>query len=109
MQKAKCKTRQDSVLHSAFAFAFCVSIPAVSGIRLVIGVVVMGILLPIMLFLLLGLTTASQLFTLSAAMLLTWGVIDVLAGILERPRLKGRSPQQALKEDWERRERRSTE
>lgn len=74
-----------------------------SGIRLGIGVVVMGILLPVMLFVLLDLSNPNQLFILSASLLLTWGVIDVLSGILERPRLKGRSPQQALKEDWERR------
>lgn len=75
----------------------------VSGLRLAIGVVVMGILLPVALFLLLELSNPTQLFTLSASLLITWGVIDVLSGILERPRLKGRSPQQALKEDWERR------
>ncbi len=74
-----------------------------SGIRLGIGVGVMGILLPVMLFMLLDLSSPAQFFTLSASLLLTWGVIDVLSGILERPRLKGRSPQQALKEDWERR------
>jgi hypothetical protein len=79
------------------------SIPGVSGIRLLIGIVVMGVLLPIMLFLLLNLSTPMQLFTLSASTLLTWGVVDLFSTILERPRLKGRSPQQALKDDWERR------
>lgn len=74
-----------------------------SRVRLLIGVVVMGVLLPVALFLLLGLTTFSQLFTLAASIVVSWGVVDFLAVILERPRLKDRSPQQALKEDWERR------
>lgn len=74
-----------------------------SRIRLVIGVVVMGVLLPVALFLLLDLSTATQLFTIAASTFLTWGLVDLLAVILERPRLKDRSPQQALKEDWERR------
>jgi hypothetical protein len=63
----------------------------------------MGVLLPVALFLLLGLSTFSQLLTIAASTMLTWGIADLLAGVLERPRLKGRSPQQALKEDWERR------
>jgi hypothetical protein len=75
----------------------------VSGIRLLIGSLVMGVLLPIALFLLLGLSNVSQLLTIAASTMLTWGIADLLSGILERPRLKGRSPQQALKEDWERR------
>lgn len=68
-----------------------------------VGVLVMGVLLPVALFLLLGLSTFSQLLTIAASTMLTWGIADLLAGVLERPRLKGRSPQQALKEDWERR------
>jgi hypothetical protein len=72
----------------------------VSRIRLLVGVVVMGVLLPVALFLLLGLSTPSQLFTLAASTLLTWGMVDLLAGILERPRLKDRTPQEALKQDW---------
>jgi hypothetical protein len=75
----------------------------VSGIRLVIGVIVMGIAIPITLFFLLGLHTFSQLFTIAAATFLSWGVADLLATILERPRLQGRSPGKAFKEDWERR------
>ena len=74
-----------------------------SRVRLLIGVVVMGVLLPVALFLLLGLSTIPQLFTLAASILVTWAVVDFLAAILERPRLKDRSPQQALKEDWDRR------
>ena len=71
--------------------------------RLVIGVIVMGIAIPITLFLLLDLHSWSQLFTIAAATFLSWGVADLLATILERPRLQGRSPGKAFKEDWERR------
>lgn len=63
----------------------------------------MGIAVPVMVFLLLGLHTVSQLFTIAASTFLAWGVCDVLASILERPRLSGRSPGKALREDWERR------
>jgi hypothetical protein len=70
----------------------------VSGIRLLIGVIVMGIAIPITLFLLLGLQSWSQLFIIAATTFLAWGVADVLAMILERPRLQGKSPGQAIKE-----------
>lgn len=63
----------------------------------------MGIILPIVIFLLLGLNTASQLLTIAASTFLAWGVGDLLATILEKPRLKGRTPGAALREDWERR------
>jgi hypothetical protein len=75
----------------------------VSGVRLVVGVIVMGIAVPITLFFLLHLGTVGHLLTVTAVTLLSWGVADLLAGILERPRLKGRSPGQALREDLERR------
>jgi len=75
----------------------------VTGIRLVIGVIVMGIAIPITLFLLLGLHSPSQLFTIAASTFLAWGVADILATILERPRLQDRTPGRAFKEDWERR------
>jgi len=68
-----------------------------------IGIILMGILLPIVIFLLLGLNTASQLLTIAASTFLTWGVSDLFATILERPRLKDRTPQGAFREDWERR------
>jgi hypothetical protein len=75
----------------------------VSGIRLVIGVIVMGIAVPIALFLLLGLTRIPQLLTIAAMTFLSWCVADVLATILSKPRLQNRSPGRAFKEDWERR------
>jgi hypothetical protein len=75
----------------------------VSRQRLIIGIILMGIILPIVIFLLLDLTTASQLLTIAASTFLAWGVGDLLATILEKPRLKGRTPQGAFREDWERR------
>ena len=74
-----------------------------TGIRLVVGVIVMGIAIPITLFLLLDLHTVSQLLTIAAVTLFSWGVADLLASILEKPRLKDRSPGRAIREDWERR------
>lgn len=76
-----------------------------SGIRLVVGVIVMGIAIPVTLFFLLGLQTPSQLFTIAVTTFVAWGVCDVLSMILERPRLKDRSPGRAIQEDWERRSR----
>jgi len=63
----------------------------------------MGIAIPITLFLLLGLHAWSDLFTIAAATFLAWGVADLLATILEKPRLQGKSPGKALREDWDRR------
>jgi hypothetical protein len=75
----------------------------VSGIRLVIGILVMGIAVPVTLFLLLHLHTLSQLLTIAAVTFLSWGFGDLVSSIMERPRLKDRSPGRALREDWERR------
>ncbi|HEY0143601.1 MAG TPA: hypothetical protein VGF48_22110 [Thermoanaerobaculia bacterium] len=74
-----------------------------TGVRLVVGVIVMGILVPVTLFLLLRLQTLSQLFTIAVTTFLTWGVADMLANLLSRPRLKDRSPGKAIREDLERR------
>jgi hypothetical protein len=75
----------------------------VSGIRLVIGIIVMGIAVPVTLFLLLHLHNLSELLTIAAVTFLSWGFGDLVATIMERPRLKDRSPGRALREDWERR------
>ena len=75
-----------------------------SGKRLIIGLIAMGFALPLTLFFLLGLHTASQFFTVAASAFLAWGVSDLLASILERPRLQDRSPGRALREDLERRQ-----
>jgi hypothetical protein len=76
----------------------------VSGRRLIVGAIGMGILLPVALFLLLGLQTLSQFFTIAASTFLAWGVLDLLASILEKPRLTDRSPGRAIREDLERRQ-----
>ena len=69
-----------------------------TGLRLLIGVIVMGIAVPVTLFFLLGLHSWPQLFTIAAATFVSWGVADLLATILERPRLQGKSPGKAIKE-----------
>lgn len=74
-----------------------------SGIRLVAGVIVMGVAVPVTLFLLLDLHSIPQLLTIAAVTFLSWGFGDLVATILEKPRLKDRSPGRALREDWERR------
>ena len=62
---------------------------------------VMGIAVPLVIFVLLDLQTPGQFFAIAASTFLSWGVADLLATILERPRLRGRSPGRALREDWE--------
>ena len=74
-----------------------------SGIRLVVGIIVMGVAVPVTLFLLLRLHTISQFLTIVAVTFLSWGVADLISTILEKPRLKDRSPGRAIREDWERR------
>jgi len=76
----------------------------VSGPRLIIGIIVMGIALPLTIFFLLGLHRPGQFFTIAASTFLSWGVADLFASILERPRLKDRTPGRALREDLERRQ-----
>ena len=63
----------------------------------------MGVAVPATLFFLLRLHTISQFLTVAAVTFLTWGVADLLASILEKPRLKGRSPGDAIRQDWDRR------
>jgi hypothetical protein len=75
----------------------------VSGTRLLVGIVVMGIAVPVVLLLLLGLRGLTALFTISAVTFLSWGIADLLATILEKPRLADRSPGRALREDLNRR------
>lgn len=63
----------------------------------------MAVAVPVTLFLLLDLHSVSQLLTVAAVTFLSWGFGDLLASILEKPRLQGRSPGKAIREDWERR------
>jgi hypothetical protein len=66
-------------------------------------VIVMGIAVPLALFLLLGLQTISQLLSIAAMTFLSWCFADFLATILSKPRLQGCSPTGAIREDLERR------
>ena len=75
-----------------------------SGKRLLVGIVVSGLLVPLTLFFLLKLESFGQLFAIAATTFTAWGVADLFAGILEKPRLKDRSPGNAFREDWERRQ-----
>lgn len=68
------------------------------GKRLIIGAIAMGIVVPTILFFTLGLTTFSQLFIVAVVCFLGWGVADLTADILARPRLEDRSPGRALRE-----------
>lgn len=63
----------------------------------------MGIAVPSAIFFLLDLSKVTEFFTVAATTFLSWGVADLFATILEKPRLKGRSPGAAIREDWERR------
>ncbi|HEX7708455.1 MAG TPA: hypothetical protein VF701_18480 [Thermoanaerobaculia bacterium] len=74
-----------------------------SRIRIIIGLIVFGIAVPLMLFRLLDLHSASELFTIAAVTFLAWGLSDLLSKILERPRLEDRTPGRAIREDLERR------
>ncbi len=71
-----------------------------SGLRLIIGAIVMGAIVPMTLFYLLPLASLSQLFTLSVVCFFAWCIADFSASVLSRPRLHNRSPQSALR-DWE--------
>lgn len=74
-----------------------------SGPRLIVGIVVMGVAVPLTIFFLLDLSTLTEFITVAATTFLAWGVADLFASILEKPRLKDRSPGAAIREDWERR------
>lgn len=69
------------------------------------GLIVMGVIVPITLFFLLRLRTPSQFFTVAATTFLSWGVAELLAAILEKPRLRDRSPGGAIGEEFDRRSR----
>jgi hypothetical protein len=71
-----------------------------SGVRLVTGILVMGVAVPGVLFLFLGLNSVSALFTVAATCFVGWGVTDLVGNILSRPRLRDRTPTGAIR-DWE--------
>jgi hypothetical protein len=74
-----------------------------TGPRLIVGILVMGIGVPLTIFFLLDLHTFGQFFAVAATTFVAWGLGDFLSSILEKPRLENRSPGLALKEDLERR------
>ncbi|HEX3581201.1 MAG TPA: hypothetical protein VH087_05535 [Thermoanaerobaculia bacterium] len=74
-----------------------------SGPRLIVGIIVMGIAVPLSIYFLLDLSTVTEFFIVAGTTFLSWGVADLFSTILEEPRLKGRSPGAAIREDWERR------
>jgi hypothetical protein len=76
----------------------------VSGPRLIIGIIVMGVAVPLVIFFLLALKTPAQFFAIAATTFLAWGVADLFASILEKPRLKDRTPGRAIREDLQRRQ-----
>ena len=64
----------------------------------------MGVAVPLVIFFLLDLKTPAQLFGIAATTFLAWGVADLFASILEKPRLKDRTPGRAIREDLQRRQ-----
>ena len=76
-----------------------------TGIRLVSGLIVMGVAVPVTIFLLLDLQGFPQFFTIAACTFLGWGAAELLAAILEKPRLQNRSPGHAIGEEFDRRTR----
>lgn len=72
-------------------------------VRLVVGIIVMGVAVPVALFLLLDLHSLSQLLTIAAMTFFSWGVADLASTLLGLPRLKNRTPGRAFREDMERR------
>ncbi len=77
-----------------------------SGKRLLIGVIVMGVLVPLTLFFLLDMTSSAlgRLLAIAATCFTAWGIADLFASVIEKPRLRDRSPGHALREDLERRQ-----
>lgn len=61
----------------------------------------MGVVVPVLLFVLLDLSRPIELFILSMTCFTGWGVADLIAMILTRRRLGDRSAREAL-EQWER-------
>jgi len=71
-----------------------------SGRRLLIGILTMGLITPAILYFLLPLQSTSQFLSTALILISGWGVADFAANILSRPRLVNRSPKAALR-DWD--------
>lgn len=65
---------------------------------MLVGLIVMGGLLPAALYFLLPLDTLAEFLTVSATCFFSWGVADLTANILARPRLENRSPGGAIRD-----------
>jgi len=61
----------------------------------------MGLVLPLVLFRLLHLSSMKDLAIIAVTLFFGWAIVDVLASILSRPRLKDRHAADALQE-WDR-------
>lgn len=72
-----------------------------SGRKLALSVMVMGLFVPLILGYFLQLETIGQFFTVAGTCIIGWAITDLTATILARPRLKNRSPGDAIR-DWER-------
>jgi hypothetical protein len=72
-----------------------------TGIRLIVGAIVMGVVVPATLMGLLNRIGATDYFIIASCAFVGWGVADLLSAILSRPRLENRTPKHALR-DWER-------
>jgi hypothetical protein len=75
-----------------------------SGVRLLTGVIVMAVVVPLVLAYLLSVHTITDLLAIVATCLVGWGVADLVANILSRPRLRDRSPAKAIRQ-WEQQKR----
>lgn len=75
-----------------------------TGRRLAIAVVVMGLMVPAVLFIILDLRDLTDAFAVSATCLFAWAVAHLMGDILTLPRMRGRSnPVDALRQ-WEKRD-----
>lgn len=72
-----------------------------SGQKLVVGVVVMGVFVPLIVGYFLELHSIGQFFTVAVTGIIGWAISDLTGTILARPRLQNRSPSDAIR-DWER-------
>lgn len=71
-----------------------------SGIRLAVGLVAMGGVVPLVVLYLLNTLSPSAWLSVAAPCFFGWCIAELIANILARPRLENRSPGDALRA-WE--------
>lgn len=71
-----------------------------TGRRLVIGLVTMGIAVPLVILYFLEQVSASGWLAIAATSFIGWCLAELLSNILARPRLENRSPASAIRE-WD--------